>query len=572
MIPQEHLDRLGASLPHVDAVQRNKITSCLVIEDFGTKGLAGVIDQPDLDGPGQNWNSFWFREGEGSKEGTAGNGGAGQGKITCFSASKVRTLFAYTVREGDSPRALFGSSSFLRDYQHNEAKWKRDAYWCLPQGEWPDRVHLPVQDSAAINNFCVAFGLSRDDRKAGLSLVIPAPKEINAFEAVQIVIAEFFVPIYRGDLVVEIESVLLDSETIAAIADEKLTDERARELHTCTTKGYRGFLEEVLAKTKQNEVVIAGQVTMASQITEGIFGADDMLAMRESLAQGGIVSVRFRVKVKLRRGETEDCHFDVHLACPLGLERPEQAVVRRDLLIADEPIGSGRIRQKVRGLTLVANDGSDRLSGLLLSAEEPTHLRWNARMPRLGEYYVGGDAVVAIVRNSMARLLEILDGGGNKRDFRLLSKYFFAASEFAQGKDVGGKANKGKVIGAKGALVPPPISKLLRIEAVSDGCVVCPSSSVSFSKAKLPLSGTVKFSFAGIDDDMYDPFDFNLKDESVFTVTIEGGTVVEREGNAVVFTATGPDFRLAVNGFGASMRVRMRLTYEEASDATSLNP
>src|SRR5690606_28831704 len=65
--------------------------SVLVIEDFGTKGLVGAVDNYDADGQDQNWNAFWHREGEGAK-GKASNGGAGQGKITYFAHSTASTV------------------------------------------------------------------------------------------------------------------------------------------------------------------------------------------------------------------------------------------------------------------------------------------------------------------------------------------------------------------------------------------------------------------------------------------------------------------------------------------------
>ena len=65
----------------------------LVIEDFGTIGLCGRIDDSAAGDSGENWNAFWFREGEGVKP-TKSNGGAGQGKLTMYVASKIRTVAA----------------------------------------------------------------------------------------------------------------------------------------------------------------------------------------------------------------------------------------------------------------------------------------------------------------------------------------------------------------------------------------------------------------------------------------------------------------------------------------------
>jgi len=102
VVPREHLDRYVQSVPH-SYQNVAPITDCLVVEDFGTTGLTGVYDDPDKDGAGQNWNAFWFREGEGGKEGGTGNGGAGQGKITYFSTSGLNHLLLH-----DTPRRWQG--------------------------------------------------------------------------------------------------------------------------------------------------------------------------------------------------------------------------------------------------------------------------------------------------------------------------------------------------------------------------------------------------------------------------------------------------------------------------------
>src|SRR5690606_25106492 len=116
---------------------------------------------PELEGKGQNWNAFWFREGEGGKENSSGNGGAGQGKITYFSTSAVRTIFALTVRADDQAVALFGASSFLRDYSYNSRKWKRDSYWGRWTGSGPDQKVQPVLASGPIEMFRQKLGLKR---------------------------------------------------------------------------------------------------------------------------------------------------------------------------------------------------------------------------------------------------------------------------------------------------------------------------------------------------------------------------------------------------------------------------
>lgn len=569
LIPVQHLERFNKSVPHLQAAAPSAVTSCLVVEDFGTSGLTGDLDNPELDGSGQNWNAFWFREGEGGKEHGSGNGGAGQGKITYFSTSGIRTIFGYTVRNGNMDEALFGASSFLRDYEYHSQKWKRDAYWGIWTGKSPDERVTPLQFGDAIVKFRHHLGLERTQEHSGLSLIIPSPKIIDIAQAIRITIAEFFVPIYRGDLIVTIEDTRIERASIVALADSYLTDAQARALHTCTTKGYREFLVQAIDKSTNGELVVAKLVTAANQVTAASFNADDLENMREAYQNGSTVAVRFPVTVKPRSAPEITCHFDVHLLCPLELDQPEQAVIRRDLLIGEEPIGGGKLRQRARGLSLI-NDRE--LSKLLLSAEEATHLRWNTKLPRLSEYYKSGETVVAIVRNAMVKLLDVLTEGDQKRDFRLLAKYFSAPGGTPIAPTKGKKVQGGKQQTKPGD-IPPPKPKLLAIVPQADGCLIRPAKADALNSANLPLRVTAEFAYEGLDKDAfseYDPLDFDLKDNS-FSIRGYGYSIVEQTLNELSFFIETTDFALTVSGFDQNLRLRMRLNYEEAQDAATVD-
>ena len=570
VVPREHLDRYVQSVPH-SYQNVAPITDCLVVEDFGTTGLTGVYDDPDKDGAGQNWNAFWFREGEGGKEGGTGNGGAGQGKITYFSTSGLRTIFCYTIRQDDGKAAIFGASSFLRDYVYgaDDRKWKRDAYW----GTWHDRdeqlLALPVLDSSQISAFVRCFGLKRAPQELGTSLIIPEPKAFDDTVAVQITLAEFFIPILRGDLVVRIGDIEIDKSNVCAIADARLSDERARELDTCTTKGFREFMARAIANSSGGIYVVPQTLRSASEVGNDCFTAEQLVGLREALNDGQVVSVRFMTAVKPKSKPAQNCSFDVHVMLPVGLERPEQAVIRRDLLIGDEPVGAAKLRQRARGLTLIRDD---ELSKLLLNAEEATHLRWNTRLPRLGEYYKDGPPVVALVRNAMGRLLDLLLEGDQQRDFKLLSKYFSMAGSSLPNKARGKRARDGKQTPID-VTPPPPVKKLLSIEALTDGCRVRASSASALSGVTLPLPASIDFAYEGIDKDAfaeYDPMDFDLA-EADFVVEALGCTITKRFLNRVELVVTSPHFDFSLRGFDRNLRLRMRLKYEETENAAPVD-
>lgn len=572
LITVEHASRFRSSVRDLDAVPES-IRKFLVIEDFCTTGLIGETANPDVDGKGQNWNAFWFREGEGGKEHGSGNGGAGQGKITYFSTSQIRTIFAYTVRTDDARELVYGASSFMRDYDYDHngtvKKWLRDSYWGISVTTDDGAIAVPSADAGIAATFREKFGVRRQAGQSGLSLVIPAPRQFGVDEAIAITIAEFFAPIVRGDLVVVIGDTRLDAATIVSMADARLSDKRARELHTCMTKGYRSFVALALDRSRLNQIETAPPVDAIAQLCETSFAPAVLTRMRDALASEGLVSVRFPVTVKPKTSDPLTCYFDVHLMCPLELGQVEQAVIRRDLLIGEEPLGGGSLRQHARGLTLI-NDRE--LSKLLLSAEEATHLRWNARLPRLREYYRSGADVVSFVRNAMAKLLEVLSGGEQATDFSALAKYFPVPGGSASVKTKGRKSPKGEQESENGP-IPAPVPKKLALKTLEDGCSVVPSKAGALSSADLPIKAELEFAYEGLDKDAfaeYDPLDFDIA-ESSFTVTATNCTVGERSRNRISFEVRDPLFKLEVSGFDRNIRLRARLNYKEACDAAVID-
>lgn len=107
-----------------------EVVQFLVVEDFGTSGLEGCYTDSSVDGASENWNAFWFREGEGAKP-TKSNGGAGQGKITLYTTSEIRTVLALTHRVSDGAELLLGCCRFRQNYKMpgNPLRWAKEGRW-----------------------------------------------------------------------------------------------------------------------------------------------------------------------------------------------------------------------------------------------------------------------------------------------------------------------------------------------------------------------------------------------------------------------------------------------------------
>lgn len=566
LITEDYADRMGAAIGNGAGLDF-ETASVLVIEDFGTTGLLGTHVDSTVDGSGENWNAFWFREGEGSKSALGSNGRAGQGKVTYYRIGAARAVFGLTVRESDGNNLLMGRSSFLHTYFHRGVKYERDAFWCFQK----EGQIFPTDDPGDIDVFRRAFVLQRDG-DTGLSLVVPFTEEFDETEVVRTVISEFYFPILRGRLDVKIGDMEITGENIDAVAEHVFTDEIARQKGSSFTKGFRTFVRGVVEDETTGKMPVdlkSGWEKNAS-LKEDVFPDGVLDDLRSALVTGGRISVRFPLTVRPKKSTPVSTWFDVHLQIPDDLDRAEEAYIRRDLLIGSElHLAGSTYLQKARGLTLIEDDS---LSAFLADAEEPTHLKWNGSRPRLAEEYQSPKEVVRSVRQALPRLLTLLSGGIMTRDVKALARYFTKPAEQGTRHTPGGKDTKGK--DTKPIVDPPePKRKPFRLDTGVDWVSVCPNGSVKPVKENLPISCVLEVAYEGLDQDpfsSYDPFDFDLADNKANEAECKGVSITERKGNRIEFEVMDPDFILKIGGFESNIRMRARLTYKEKEDGATI--
>lgn len=565
LLPDEYMGRLIASgvesLPDVDAA------SVLVLEDYGTTGLQGEWQNADADGPTENWNAFWFREGEGAKPATGSNGRAGQGKITYYRIGGARAVFGLTVRASDGKKLLMGRSEFRRVYPFAGKKFLRHSFWCTGEN-----TALPVSEGYALQQFEEAFRLERGS-EPGLSLVIPLPTDFQGRIAMQTVVSEFYFPIAAGKLDLTIGGMQVNATNIDSVANSALPDEVAREKNSCFTEAFRVFAAEIVEAEKREEVpcLIKEGWDKSASIAEEYFPEGELPSLRDKLEKGQRVCVRFPIHIRPKKNPAIKSHFDVHLQLPEHLDRPEEVYVRKDLLIgAEKHLGSSAHLQKARAATMIREPA---LSAFLADAEEPTHLRWNGSRPRLAEEYTNPQATLRAVRNAAPRLLAVLSNGLIARDVKALAKYF--TNPAIDGKPSGGGNRK---IGqrVKPIVVDPPlpVRKPLRIQFGADRVDVVPNGSAAPLADDLPIKCALEMAYEGLDQnpfDAYDPFDFDLGNESSHQVTLDGAELISRDGNRLEFQVNSTNFHVSVRGFDPNLRLRARLTFKEEHNGATLS-
>ncbi|OGT58819.1 MAG: hypothetical protein A3E01_00605 [Gammaproteobacteria bacterium RIFCSPHIGHO2_12_FULL_63_22] len=528
----------------------------LLIEDFGTKGLRGVTEDQDVDGPGENWNAFWHREGEGAKD-KASNGGAGQGKITYYAHSYASTIFGVTVRDEDKAKLMMGRAALSRDYHYDDGKkYYRLAYWTRSKA-----APLPENDTQRIASFAKAFGFKRLD-ESGLSLAIPFARPFETQEALACVILDFYMPIADGRLEVEINGLRIASDTIDELCAEYVSDETVRASGSSFSEGYRAFARKLL----ENSVVdatLAPEWNRERRIPEAAIAIGNIETLREKLAAGSAVGIELPLLIKKKTGQSFQTTFKVFLQTPENLDHNEEAFVRQDLLIGGEGRGTaGSLVQKTRSLTWITDQN---LSDFLLAAEEPTHLKWNASLARDKALYATPELHLRSIRQAVPRLVALLLGVSGSKDFRALAKYF------AKPKQEGDKSEKGaktkSETGKNRESFEPPKRqrKPFQIHPAGAGIRLTPSGSEKLTKEELPFEALLELAYEGLDQDpfsAYDPFDFDLADGGAYPVSIRGLSVTERKHNRLGLRVADTDFELRIAGFDKHVKLRARLTYE----------
>lgn len=566
ILPQEFVSRLEKS--KADAANLDyESASILVIEDFGTTGLLGVYDDPYEDGNYQNWNAFWFREGEGAKA-SGSNGGAGQGKITYFRTGEARAIFGLTVREDDNKSLLMGRGSFRRDYHFdNETqKFQRDSFWCTTFGEGENFRITPETGSDAISEFKNAFNLIRKN-ESGLSLVIPFVAQVDKKEAVKTALLEFYYPIAMGRLEVAIKDYVIDASNLQKSATLFLNDQEIRSMKSSFTKDYRDFIHSVISINEKEPVpVTLNKEWDKDHISEKSFPEGTLDVLRKTLLDGNIISLRCPVTVRPKKGNATESHFDVYLQVAEDIEKTEEAFIRKDLLIGGEKhIASSPYLPKSRGLTLI---GDEALSSYLVMAEMPNHLIWNGSRQRLLELYKDA-RTLSVVRNAMPRLLSFLVEFDHKRDIKALAKYFKKPADVQKTKD------KPKDNSAKPTSIKPgnpeeinSIKKAFRLDFGNNFVRVLPRSE-SLDPNELPITCTLEMAYEGLDQNPfneYDPFDFDVSDTSQYPVISSGMKIMEQKENRIEFEVNSSDFYFKISGFESNVRLKARLTYKENTD------
>ena len=517
----------------------------LVCEDFGTRGLEGDTqlfdDPPEDDRSQQDFYWFWRNIGHSGKTG-ADLGRWGLGKTVYRSVSRVRCMLGLTVRRSDQKKLLMGQA-VLQIHKYGNKEYLPEGYWCGEQNT--KGIPLPIEDPRELERFRDEWRLTRYN-EPGLSVVAPyIPEELKADRLLQAVLVNFFVPILRGELIVEIVgselgSVTVESSSISAVCKKVNWDGHPR------TKRHVAppikFVRQSLGSNQIFDTLLLGQ-DRVPDLTEQAFRPTDLTNLRQSFSSGELISVRVRLWLLKKQGEGQEGHLDVYLERQGDNSRCDAYFVREGMTIAK--INSKACQRG--GIRAFVNVESGPLAKLLGDTEGPAHEDWDTSTERPEREWKTWKGRVKFVRAIVDKLVEILTPVTTEPDFDLLSEFFSV-------EQTGGSQRQKKPGGATseqtGIEPPVPESKWYSISERTGGFTISRTASVAMPDDPA-LKVSVAYDLPSVDPLRdWSPIDFRIgnKDGELHP-SGEGLRVKAIAGNVLLLTHIQPTFSFSVRGF-----------------------
>ena len=517
-----HLEDCGV-LPEEYAINDN--IPFLTIEDFGTCGLDGPVNRTEIEEEqGGNYYSFWWCEGKSQKTGL--NAGRwGLGKTAFHVASSIRSFWGYTVRHDDTYKLLLGKA-LLKTH-------KRNGYVYDYYGYYAASNYDPIDESKELEKFCNRFAITRGN-EPGLSIVIPFPvSEITYDAIIRSVIIDYFFPIIKGMLAVEVkhdsETILLNGSTMREIANSQ--EWKNSRWEDRPVDSLMEFLED--AATIPDEDVIPLKMPVGIPVMkEELFG-ETLNESRMLFAQNKLTSIHVPVKISLK-GDTEvDSHFEVYLKKDDTIVKPEEFYIRGGIAISEiKMLGTRRVRA-----LLSAQDQG--VCAFLGDCESPAHTDWKERTEQFKDKYHASTSTLRFIRSSMANIVRLLDQPplGLERDF--LQDLFYFEEEIQEPE----LPVKVKPIEPP----PPPKPQIFDIREIIGGFRVV----LSKKDIGLPIKVSIRVAYdirRGNPFSNYHPMDFELTNAAM-NIVMSGGTITEILGNHIKMSVEKDSFELRVAGF-----------------------
>ncbi|MFN0144924.1 MAG: hypothetical protein ACKVT1_00320 [Dehalococcoidia bacterium] len=374
----------------------------LTFEDFGTRGLAGKIDDWPSQDPKNDFNWFWRNTGRTGKLSASG-GRWGVGKWVFPASSRIGAYFGLTSRS-DSPSPILMGQVVLKTHTLNGDHFDPYGFFCLAAGDV--ELRKPFSDEVMLGGFASDFRLfPRSAQATGLSVVVPYPvHEIDRFQLRLAVLRNYFWPILNNRLTVEItdgdlRQPILNREAVVEFMRAHLTDVDSAEGDVAS---HIALAEWLRAEGSSYSLDLAAAATGAPDWSNVPLEADEELRTR--FHNGEPIAARVRLSVQVVDHDAQSVEFSVALRKELSQPSRPDEYIRDDITVPDVKMMP---RNSVRSIVVIPPGV---LADLLGDSEAPAHRDWDEREARVrtGARWVQGVSRVRFVRHSARHLAEAL--------------------------------------------------------------------------------------------------------------------------------------------------------------------
>lgn len=519
--------------------------SFLAIEDFGTTGLGGSLDQKNAGSQTEDFYNFWWADGSMRKGGKSG-GRWGLGKYTFFVLSEIKSFWGLTVR-GEKPEKVLMGRSLLKPHRIGPTLYNLDGFYA-GSAEFD-----PVIGGVNLRKFEELFNLSRKF-ESGLSIVIPLPlKEIDADGIVGAVLDHYLYPVVTGKIIVEIsEKGFRETVKKNTISQDSVMELLKQKSHSEPDK-FNRYLH--IAKLFENipdlplDCALQIEDRKKPDLTEESFGEsiDGIREKFDSLSVKKTIKLRVPICIEENTGTGAWTHYDIILSKIEENKKTEVFCLRSGILVTDA------IKLSAGPMTVVLLAEDEIINQFLGDAENPAHKEWRPNSERFAGKYKDGGAKLRFITESVGRIIDILQKGATKKDLDLLSDVFFI--EEAKEKEPGKKT-----------VLKPDIKikrtpDLFLINKTNGGFSVFVNNNIFDEKREgenFPVRCKVESAYVvrhGNPLKKYDPNDFDFGGEDINISTADTGEIEEANGNRLILRFDSKDFKVHLTGFDTNRDV-----------------
>jgi len=525
------------------APQLSEPCAFLVFEDFGTTGLEGDPDQHLVPEGEDNAFYHFFRAEGASNKGKDKLGRFGIGKFAFPLCSRARAILALTKRKDG--REFMAGVATLKCHSVGGTAYQPDGWF----GEFAeDAFQLPLEEDDALCRFKKTFCLERDGQP-GLSVVVPyySPDNVVATDVVRAVMKHFFLPVVKGELVVEVvrpnERHSVTADTVDEALDwlEVSAQGDQRKLKDLAELKALVRLAQVSARLPEPDIELPPPIRgRALKWQSGCMDQDDRDRLARKLKDNQIIIARFPLSVLARSG-TQQSSFDVFIQQDPTGRYAKPAFVRKGNVIA-------AVGKRVKGYRAIVSVPDGPLSHALGKAENVAHTEWRRDSEDLKSAYKYSASHIEYVVGSVSNLLREIYATDDEVDFNALADLFPDCTSVNSG--LGKKPKFSKKKGRKPANPsppPPPTPKRYRITKAPEGFTVGRGA----PEAPMPGRMLIRAAYAvrrGNPMSRFHPADFDLTKRRL-CIEVEGAHADATAPNVLEVTQIEGDFKVTVTGF-----------------------